>query len=109
MVVGDERALYADAAYASPRTRELIARTGLQNQVQSRGAANKKLTEADIDRNKEIGVTRGRIEAIFGHWKRHWGLRRTRFMGEAKMRIQTGLAAIGWNLWKGAGFKTRYG
>ena len=36
-----------------------------------------------------------RVEAIFGHWKRHWGPRGTRLLGLAKMRILTGLAAIG--------------
>ncbi|WP_164989306.1 transposase, partial [Roseovarius sp. A46] len=69
----------------------------------------RKLTPQERARNVEIGVTRGRVEAIFGHWKRHWGLRRTRFLGGAKMQVLTRLAAIGWNLWKGAGFKARYG
>ena len=99
----------ADSAYSSPRTRALIARTGMTDAVQTRGATRKVLTAADRARNAEIGVTRGRVEAIFGHWKRHWGFRRTRFMGREKMAIMTSLTAIGWNLWKGAGFKVRYG
>lgn len=41
--------------------------------------------------------------------KRHWGLRRSRFLGLAKTTAQVTLAAIGWNLWKGARFKTLYG
>ena len=52
---------------------------------------------------------RARAEPIFGHWKRHWGLRRTRFLGLAKMHIVTALAAVGWNLWKGARFRRLYG
>lgn len=109
LVVGDETALYADSAYIGPRTRALLARHGMVDQVQRHGVRRRKLTPAEHNRNVEIGVTRGRVEAIFGHWKRHWGFRRTRFLGEAKMHIQTGLAAIGWNLWKGAGFRARYG
>ena len=37
LVVGDETALYADAAYIGPRTRALIARMSIQDQVQRRG------------------------------------------------------------------------
>ncbi|MEM6307474.1 MAG: transposase, partial [Pseudomonadota bacterium] len=59
--------------------------------------------------NEEIGVTRGRVEAIFGHWKRNWGLRRTRFMGRAQADTLIALAAIGWNLQKGVRFKNIYG
>lgn len=109
LVVGDEAALYADGAYSSPRSRALVARTGMADRVQRRGAKHKRLGPQDIARNVEIGVTRARVEAIFGHWKRHWGLRRTRFLGLAKMRILTTLAAVGWNLWKGARFRTLYG
>ncbi|WP_422026765.1 IS5 family transposase [Roseovarius sp.] len=109
LVVGDEAALYADGAYSSPRSRALVARTGMADRVQQRGAKHKRLGPQDKARNVEIGVTRARVEAIFGHWKRHWGLRRTRFLGLAKMRILTGLAAVGWNLWKGARFRSLYG
>lgn len=109
LVVGDESALYADKAYSSPRTRDMMRRCGMRDRVQKRGAAKKRLTPEDHARNVEIGVTRGRVEAIFGHMKRHWGLRRSRFMGLEKTTTQFTLAAIGWNLWKGAGFRTRYG
>jgi hypothetical protein len=63
----------------------------------------------DWSRNVEIGVTRGRVEAIFGHMKRHWGMARSRFVGLWRTRTQFLLAAIGWNLWKGSGFRKRYG
>jgi IS5 family transposase len=109
LVVGDETALYADSAYIGPRTRAILARTGMADRVQRKGCNRRKLTEADRARNVEIGVTRSRVEPIFGHWKRHWGLRRTRFAGLAKMQIVTALAAIGWNLWKGARFRALYG
>lgn len=109
LVAGDEVALYADGAYSGPRTREMLARYEMLDQVQRRGARYKVLSAAEKARNIEIGVTRGRIEAIFGHWKRHWGFRRTRFLGLAKMHIVTALTAIGWNLWKGARFRTLYG
>ena len=109
LVVGDETALYADAAYIGPRTRALVARNRMLDQVQRRGARAHPLSDADKARNEEIGVTRGRVEAIFGHWKRNWGLWRRRFMGRAQAETLIALAAIGWNLQKGARFKHLYG
>lgn len=109
LVAGDEAALYADAAYVGPRTRALLARTGMADRVQRRGTRGHPLAAAERARNVEIGVTRSRVEAIFGHMKRHWGLARSRFLGLTRTRIQFTLAAIGWNLWKGARFSQLYG
>ena len=109
LVVGDETGLYADAAYIGPRTRALLARHAMADKVQRRGARAHPLSKADKARNIEIGVTRGRVEAIFGHMKRLWGMARSRFMGLVKTRIHFTLAAIGWNLQKGARFRRLYG
>jgi len=109
LVVGDETELYADAAYIGPRTRALLARHGIADRVQRRGARGHPLSAAGKARNVAIGVTRGRVEAIFGHLKRLWGMARTRFLGLVKTRTQFTLAAIGWNLMKGARFKRLYG
>lgn len=108
-MVGDETELYADAAYIGGRTRALLARHGIADRVQRRGARGHPLSAAGKARNAGLGVTRGRVEAIFGHMKRHWGMRRIRFLGLVKMRIHFSLAAIGWNLLKGARFKRLYG
>ena len=109
LVVDDETALFADAAYIGPRTRALLQRHAMADRVQRRGARGHPLAPHDRARNIEIGITRGRVEAIFGHWKRLWGLRRSRFMGITRTRIQIAITAIGWNLWKGARFQRLYG
>lgn len=109
LVVGDEAALYADAAYVGPRAWELLARAGISDQVQRRAARGRPLTREAKERNVEIGVTRGRVEAIFGSWKRHWSFRRSRFLGLARNRLQVTLAAVGWNLAKAARFRRLYG
>lgn len=80
VVVGDEAALFADSAYIGPRTRALLKRHEMRDQVRRRGARGHPLSAQDRARNVEIGVTRGRVEAIFGHMKRHWGMARSRFM-----------------------------
>lgn len=41
---------------------------------------------------------RGRIEKIFGTWKRSYGLRRMRWRGLAKAAAQVHLTAIAYNL-----------
>jgi IS5 family transposase len=48
--------------------------------------------------NKPIHRVRGRIEKIFGTWKRSYGLRRMRWRGLAKAAIQIRLTAIAYNL-----------
>jgi IS5 family transposase len=48
--------------------------------------------------NQPIHRVRGRIEKIFGTWKRSYGLRRMRWNGLAKAAIQIRLTAIAYNL-----------
>jgi transposase, IS5 family len=48
--------------------------------------------------NKPIHRVRGRIEKIFGTWKRSYRLRRMRWRGLAKAGVQIRLAAIAYNL-----------
>ena len=48
--------------------------------------------------NQPIHRVRGRIEKIFGTWKRSYGLRRIRWRGIAKAAVQIHLTAIAYNL-----------
>jgi len=48
--------------------------------------------------NQPIHRVRGRIEKIFGTWKRSYGLRRMRWRGLAKAAAQVHLTAIAYNL-----------
>ncbi|MDZ4277161.1 MAG: IS5 family transposase [Erythrobacter sp.] len=50
------------------------------------------------DWNQPIYRVRGRIEKIFGTWKRSYGLRRMRWRGIAKAAAQVHLTAIAYNL-----------
>jgi len=49
-------------------------------------------------RNAPINKVRGRVEKIFGTWKRSYGLRRMRWRGIAKAAVQVHLTAIAYNL-----------
>lgn len=101
--------LFADSAYSSQKIRDWIAENNIKDRIQRKGYRNRKLSPQDRARNVEIGVTRGRVEAIFGHMKRLWGMARSRFMGRARTHAQFQIAAIGWNLQKGARFRQAFG
>jgi IS5 family transposase len=109
LLLGDEAALYADAAYSSAQTRRKLAQLGIDDQVQRKGYRNNPLSCADQIRNKVIAVTRAGGERPFATYKQHYGLARTRFMGLAKNISFYGLAAIAANVRKGAKFLTLYG
>lgn len=109
LLLGDESALYADAAYSSEETRDKLKRFGINDRVQRKGYRNKPLSCADQLRNKEIAVTRAGGERPFATYKQHYGLARTRFMGLAKNMTFFGLAAMAANISKGAKFLMLYG
>ena len=104
LLLGDETALYADAAYSSKQTRETLAKLGIEDQVQRKGYRGKPLSKGERTRNKEIAITRAGGERPFATYKRHYGLARTRFMGLAKNATIFGLAAMAANIRKGAQF-----
>lgn len=109
LLLGDETALYADAAYSSQDTRDKLDQFGIKDQVQRKGYRNKPLSCADQIRNKLIALTRAGGERPFATYKQHYGLARTRFLGLAKNMTFYGLAAMAANIRKGAKFLTLYG
>ena len=109
LLLGDEVALYADAAYSSQETRDKLAQFGIADQVQRKGYRNRPLSCADQIRNQVIALTRSGAERPFATYKQHYGLARTRFMGLVKNATVYGLAAIAANIRKGAKFLTLYG
>ena len=109
LLLGDESALFADAAYSSAQTRDKLKQLGIDDQVQRKGYRNTSLGVADQLRNAVIAVTRSGAERPFATYKRHYGLARTRFMGLAKNTTAYGLAAMAANIRKGAKFLTLYG
>jgi len=109
LLLGDEEALFADAAYSSEATRSRLEQFGIEDRVQRKGYRNRPLSIADQLRNAVIAVTRSGGERPFATYKTHYGLARTRLMGLAKNTTLYGLAAIAANIRKGAQFLMRYG
>jgi len=109
LLLGDETALYADAAYSSEQTRDTLKSFNIDDQVQRKGYRDHPISQADKDRNAYIAVTRAGGERPFATFKRHYGLARTRFMGLAKNATAYGIAAMALNIRKGAKFLGLYG
>jgi len=109
LLLGDETALYADAAYSSQETRDKLEAFGIDDQVQRKGYRDHPLSEADEVRNEKIAVTRSGGERPFATYKSRYGLARTRLMGLARNLTLYGLAAIAHNIRKGAKFLLLYG
>lgn len=59
--------------------------------------------------NQPIHRIRGRIEKIFGTWKRSYGLRRMRWRGLPKAGVQIRLTAIAYNMKRSLKFITMAG
>lgn len=102
LVIGDERAVYADKGYVGPRLRERLALLGIKDRVQHRRWKDRQLTPRQLLRNHLIGRIRGRVEGVFGALKRSYGLARMRFMGLARNTAATLITLIAWNLARAA-------
>ncbi len=109
LLLGNETALYADAAYSSQETPDRLECFGIDDQVQRKGCRKKPLSESDKVRNEEIAVTRSGRERPFATYKSRYGLKRTRWMGLAKNMTLLALAAMALNIRKGAKFLAHFG
>jgi len=98
LVIGDERAVYADKAYVGPTMRARLGADAIKDRVQHRAQRFHPLTPRQIRRNLLIGRVRGRVEGVFGALKRSYGLSRMRYMGLARNIAGTILTLIAWNL-----------
>lgn len=93
--------VFADSAYRGPRSRQAVASKGgtarvVVTHVWARDEAEAARRLGAI--NGPIHKVRGRIEKIFGTWKRSWGLREVPHRGIAKACLHIMLTAIAWNL-----------
>lgn len=93
--------VYADSAYRGDHFGKAVIAKGGTPRVIATGMWGR--DEAGIRArleawNRPIHRVRGRIEKIFGTWKRSYGLRRMRWRGLAKAGVQIRLTAIAYNM-----------
>jgi len=97
----DPGEVFADSAYRGPHFGSAIRAKGGTPRIVLTGmwGQDERETLARLHAwNQPIHRIRGRIEKIFGTWKRSYGLRRMRWRGLAKATLQIHLTAIAYNL-----------
>jgi len=93
--------VFADSAYRGSHFRDAVRARGGIPRIVATGmwGRDEQETLAKLKAwNQPIHRVRGRIEKIFGTWKRSYGLRRMRWRGIAKAACQIHLTAIAYNL-----------
>lgn len=81
---GEENAVWGDSAYMGKTDVIESAAPGAADNTHKRGTRNKKLSEEDKARNKELSRTRVGVEHVFGVVKNIFGFRKVRYKGLAK-------------------------
>lgn len=93
--------VFADSAYRGQHVGDAVRAKGGMPRIVATGMWGRDEVET-LKRleawNRPIHWVRGRIEKIFGTWKRSYGLRRMRWRGLGKAAIQVRLTAIAYNL-----------
>ncbi|MBS4076627.1 IS5 family transposase [Ameyamaea chiangmaiensis] len=100
-VPDDPGEVFADSAYRGDHFRDAVRSKGgtLRVAATAMWGRDERETLARLKAwNDAVHRTRGRIEKIFGTWKRSYGLRRMRWQGLAKAAIQIHVTAIAYNL-----------
>ena len=98
---GNPGEVFADSAYRGSHFGQAVRAKGGTPRIVATGMWGKdeEETQARLHAwNQPIHRVRGRIEKIFGTWKRCYGLRRMRWRGLAKAAVQVHLTAIAYNL-----------
>lgn len=96
--------VFADSAYRGRHFGDAVRAKGGTPRVVATGMWGRDEAEtlARLETwNQPIHRIRGRIEKIFGTWKRSYGLRHMRWLGLAKAAVQVRLTAIAYNLKRG--------
>ena len=100
LVMGDEKAVYADKAYDTHARKHDLKRRGIKYRIQQRPNKHHALTDRQTQRNVLIGRVRGRVETVFAYLKRICRYRRVSYFGKARNALQFALLCTAYNLFK---------
>lgn len=98
LIMGDEKAVYADKAYHTHARTALLKEHHIKNRIQQRPNKHHRLTPRQNLRNRLIGHIRGRVETVFAYLKRICGYRRVRYFSKARNAVQFALLCTAYNL-----------
>ena len=98
LVMGDEQAVYVDKAYDTHARRRGLKERGIFPGIMHRHNKHHPLRQKQMLFNKKLVKTRAPVEHVFGILKLHYRLRRTQYIGLARMAFQVTLACIAMNI-----------
>lgn len=101
LVIGDEKAVYADKAYDTHARRRQLKARGIFPGIMHRPNKHHPLTSEQLLFNQRLTKLRAPVERVFGILKMHYQLRRTRYIGLVRTTIQITLAVIAINIKRG--------
>ncbi|MGH6644310.1 MAG: IS5 family transposase [Bradyrhizobium sp.] len=84
LVMGDERAVYADKAYDTKARRTALKAAGAKDRIAHRPNKHHPLSKRQEQRNEGIARRRAAVERVFAIAKRLMGWRRVRYIGVAR-------------------------
>jgi IS5 family transposase len=90
--------MYADSAYRSEESIELLQERGFRERLQRKGCRNRKLTTREKQANKTRAKIRSRIEHIFGVQAKIAGSLIVRTIGIIRARTKIGLRNLAYNI-----------
>lgn len=99
LVQGDERAVYADAAYDTHERRAMLKARRIADGIMHRpNKHHPMLPPWQKQRNRAISAVRAQVETIFAILKRHYGYTRVRYRGLIKNQSHLYLLCLALNL-----------
>jgi IS5 family transposase len=98
LIVGDEKAVFADKAYDSHARRARLKAMSLKNRICRRGNKHHAPSPWSLKRDRAIARIRGRVETLFAVLKRHYGHGRARYLTLQRNQTDLILACLAINL-----------
>jgi IS5 family transposase len=98
LVMGDEKAVYADRAYDKRARRKALRKHGIRDRLMHKGQRNKPISPWQKIRNRLIAAIRVNVERTFGTLKRSYGYQRVRYKGLLRNAAHLQLLCIAFNL-----------
>lgn len=99
LIIGDEAAVLADAAYHTHARQRMLEERGIKARLARRPNRYHPVLPPRLQRyNQLIARQRAAVETTFATWKRRMGLSAVRYIGLAKASAQVTMTAIAFNL-----------
>lgn len=99
LIVGDEAAVYGDAAYDTQARRAWLQAQGIGDGLLRRpNKHHPRLTPAERRRQAQLEQVRRAVEHLFGTLKRSYGYRRVRYVGLARNTTEMWFKLLAYNL-----------